>query len=100
MVMRMDGHVGALSAALQRTGMWASTLIAFSSDNGGPITQAANNYPLRGGKHSHFEGGVRVAAFVAGGWLPAARRGAVVDDLIAIEDWCAAATVFSPKEIP
>ncbi len=55
--------------------------------DGGPITQAANNYPLRGGKHSHFDGGVRVATFVSGGWLPAAQRGKRVDALVAIEDW-------------
>jgi len=87
MVMRQDAHVGALVAALRAKHMWEQTLLTFSSDNGGPITQAANNWPLRGGKHSHFEGGVRVAAFVAGGWLPAAQRGRTIEDLIAIEDW-------------
>jgi hypothetical protein len=39
---------------------------------------AANNFPLRGGKGTHFQGGVRTAAFVAGGLIPAAVRGAVV----------------------
>lgn len=56
----------------------------------GPVdTQenAANNYPLRGGKYSEFEGGVRAAAFVGGGFIPEAVRGTVNDGTIAIADW-------------
>jgi hypothetical protein len=40
------------------------------SDNGGPVDlveSGANNSPLRGGKYSVFEGGMRAAAFAAGG---------------------------------
>ena len=33
------------------------------------------NFPLRGGKFYDFEGGVRSAAFVSGGYLPPAVRG-------------------------
>ena len=47
----------------------------FFADNGGPIYSAGNNYPLRGGKYSDFEGGIRVSAFVSGGLIPAAKRG-------------------------
>ena len=36
---------------------------------------AANNCPLRGGKYSDFEGGVRVVSFVSGGLIPEKRRG-------------------------
>lgn len=35
----------------------------------------ASNYPLRGGKMSNWQGGVRVNAFVGGGALPLAVRG-------------------------
>jgi arylsulfatase I/J len=54
--------------------MYDNTFLIFSSDNGGPIAGGANNYPMRGGKFSNWEGGIRVAAFVSGGVVPAARR--------------------------
>ena len=58
---------------------------------GGPIyrngSAGGNNWPLRGGKKSNFEGGVRVNAFVTGGLVPAARRGAVEHGFAASEDW-------------
>jgi hypothetical protein len=34
----------------------------------------ASNYPLRGGKYSLFEGGIRSNSFVSGGFVPAAVR--------------------------
>ena len=34
-----------------------------------------SNYPLRGEKHSNWEGGMRTTAFVSGGLVPAALRG-------------------------
>eukprot|EP00662_Eupelagonemidae_sp_cell21_P052772 gene52772-12330_t len=43
--------------------MWGDTLLVFTSDNGGPVygngTAGANNWPLRGGKMSNWEGGIR-----------------------------------------
>ena len=66
-------------AALKDGGLWENTLVIFSSDNGGPADHA-NNWPLRGSKGSDFEGGVRVAAFLSGGWLAGARRAAAASD--------------------
>lgn len=87
----VDMHIGQVAAALQAKGMWANTLFVVSSDNGGPIyrngSAGANNFPLRGGKKSNFEGGVRVNAFVSGGLVPASRVGAVENALIGTEDW-------------
>lgn len=55
----------------------------------------ANNFPLRGGKHSNFEGGVRANAFVSGGFLPAAMRGTNTSALIGIEDWYKTLTILA-----
>jgi arylsulfatase A-like enzyme len=40
-----------------------NTLLFFSSDNGGPRNQGADNGDLRDGKATTYEGGIRVAAF-------------------------------------
>ena len=47
----------------------------------------ANNYPLKGGKYSLWEGGIRGNAFVSGGLLPAAVRGTRLHGLMHICDW-------------
>jgi arylsulfatase A-like enzyme len=47
----------------------------------------ANNFPLRGGKYSMFEGGIRVNAFVSGGFLPHGMRGKRLEGMIHVADW-------------
>jgi len=41
------------------------TVVIFSSDNGGQLSVGANNGPLRDGKQSVYEGGIKVAACAA-----------------------------------
>jgi len=86
MVKMLDDLIGTLTAAFKSKGMWDNTLVLFMSDNGGPIYDAASNYPLRGGKYSEFEGGVRVAAFASGGLIPSALRGTTHGGLGSIAD--------------
>lgn len=92
----MDDQVGKIVAKFREKGMWENTLMVLSSDNGGgiyggPMCQwchpGANNAPLRGGKFADFEGGIRVNAFVSGGFLPVKQRGKVIDDFIHVADW-------------
>ena len=86
----LDDVVGNVTAAMLGRGMWDGTLMIFSSDNGGPETlrsNAANNYPQRGGKFGPLEGGIRVAAFVSGGYLPGSARGTQCDGMISVADW-------------
>ena len=89
MVKYLDDVVGNLTAALKKKGLWYNLLFITSADNGGPIYQAANNYPLKGSKHSDWQGGVRVNAFVSGGYLPEKMRGQKTDGYIHTADWYA-----------
>ena len=85
----MDAAMGNLTAALRRTGLWNNTLLLFTADNGGWLDMGGSNAPLQGGKFSDLEGGTRATAFVAGGLLPAARRGATERGYVAACDWYA-----------
>ncbi len=62
MVTALDDAVGTVVAALDERDVRAQTLILFHSDNGGPENLGANNGPLRDGKGTLYEGGVRVTA--------------------------------------
>lgn len=94
----MDEGIGNITIALQEKGMLSNTLIVFTTDNGGPTSQkpgydnvGSSNWPLRGGKHSIFEGGSRgVAAVWAGDetrLLPQALRGTKATQLMHGADW-------------
>ena len=86
-VSALDESIGRIVAALKaREGMWDNSLLVFSSDNGGPL-ETMTNYPLRGGKFSDWEGGVRSAAFASGGLLPAAVRGSTSYGYAMLADW-------------
>ena len=47
----------------------------------------ANSYPLRGGYMNNWEGGVRVAATLGGGFLPTSVRGQTLTGFIHECDW-------------
>jgi arylsulfatase I/J len=88
----LDLEIGAVVARLKETGIWDNTVLVLHSDNGGEImiqSCGSNNHPLRGGKFSNFEGGIRVNGLVSGGALPEARRGEKSTSFVAGEDWLA-----------
>ena len=72
MLTKLDDGVGAVQAALEARA--APYILAFCSDNGGPLDHATNA-PLKGGKHTLWDGGVRVTAWVFSPLLPPAKRG-------------------------
>lgn len=74
-------------SGLKRKSMWDNLLFFVVADNGGPLGDGANNYPLKGGKMTDWQGGVRVNALVAGGFLPTQMRGKKTDAYIHIADW-------------
>ena len=92
MVAAADDLFGNVTRSLRARRMYDNTVIVMSSDNGGPASiysssTAANNWPLRGGKKTDFEGGIRVSAFVSGGFLPPSARGSVRDQYLHCADW-------------
>ena len=84
MVKSMDMAVGRVVEAVEKTGKTDSTLIIFTSDNGG-LTQRygkhdnfTENLPLRRGKGSAYEGGVRVPTIIK--WPGVIKPGGVCDE--------------------
>lgn len=66
-VQEIDASVGRILGTLRELKLDANTLVIFTSDNGGPVQQGAVNTPLRAGKGTTFEGGVRVCTVA---WWP------------------------------
>jgi len=64
MVTSLDTAIGRVLDSLEERGFTDNTLVWFFSDNGGEVKQGGNNKPLRGAKHTVWEGGVRVPAIV------------------------------------
>ena len=60
MTSALDDGVGAVLNALEENGLEENTLVAFLSDNGAGVSDVCSNEPLRLGKQTMFEGGVRV----------------------------------------
>lgn len=86
MVSWIDGAIGRVVQELKANNMYDNTLIVMGSDNGGPLP-TGNNYPLKGGKFSNWEGGIRVAGLVSGGFVPEDVRGTVQNNLVTGWDW-------------
>ena len=86
MLAAMDESVGEIIAALDAEGLRKDTLIIFSSDNGGPAPgKITDNGPYRAGKGTLYEGGTRVAAFVA--WEGRIKAGSTIKEPLHMVDW-------------
>jgi len=89
MVEAVDRSVGRIVDAVKANGLAESTLIIFTSDNGGYLTyqggyhNISSNGPLRGQKTQVYEGGIRVPAIA---WWPGRIEPGVADDLTASFD--------------
>ncbi len=62
MLHAMDKNVGALMAELEKLGLSENTIFVFTSDNG--AMEAGSSLPLRGHKHTIYEGGVRLPTVI------------------------------------
>ncbi|MDE7410696.1 MAG: sulfatase [Paramuribaculum sp.] len=88
----MDKSLGDLLDYLQRTGQLERTIVIFMSDNGGldfysrgDAPDGKHNYPLRSGKGSTFEGGIREPMIIY--WNGVTVPGSTIDDYLIIEDF-------------
>jgi len=85
MLAAMDEAIGKILKAIDDNGLRKNTLIVFHSDNGGfNPGKVTDNGPLRAGKHTLYEGGVRVCAAMA--WEGRIKPGSVVDQPIHVVD--------------
>jgi arylsulfatase I/J len=89
----IDEKIGEAVKLLHEQQLWDNTFVIVHADNGGAIYDnggaGGNNWPLKGGKVSNWEGGIRVNAFVSGGLLPQHVRGTRNNVLMAGWDWYA-----------
>lgn len=65
LIEHMDDGIGRVIQTLKDEGVYDNTIIVFTSDNGGHLPSMANNGPVRNGKGSMYEGGLRVPACIS-----------------------------------
>jgi len=82
MLARLDAGVGEVLDALEESGLSENTLVVFFNDNG--RGGEASNAPLRSGKSSFYEGGIRVPAVLS--WPAGLQGGRVLDEMVHVVD--------------
>jgi arylsulfatase A len=103
MVHSLDESVGRVMDHLEAKGLAQRTLLIFLSDNGGYKNEFDNrlvtdNAPLRSGKGSLYEGGVRVPLIVR--WPGVAPAGATCDEPVCVMDLHPTIAAAAGIEIP
>ncbi|KAH9417439.1 hypothetical protein DERP_007437 [Dermatophagoides pteronyssinus] len=94
MVAALDDSIGRIFKALNDTNQLSNTIIVFSTDNGGAIgsitgnehidNSQGSNWPLKGGKYTLWEGGVRGTAFI---WSPSGGNIKDLGDIDGLDQW-------------
>ncbi|HEX5106634.1 MAG TPA: sulfatase-like hydrolase/transferase, partial [Pirellulaceae bacterium] len=78
MIASLDEGVGKIMTRLETLKLLDDTIVVFTSDNGGLVlNQVTSNVPLRAGKGSAYEGGVRVPFIVS--YPPRIKAGSTSD---------------------
>lgn len=97
MVASLDLAVGRIVEALTEEGLLENTFIVFTSDNGGH-SRYTSNAPLRSGKGSYYEGGIREPFFFA--WPGRIESGLVLDTPITNLDLFPTFAAIAEAQIP
>ncbi|NBY67121.1 MAG: hypothetical protein EBQ51_08655, partial [Verrucomicrobia bacterium] len=80
----LDAAAGRVLEELDKQGIRKNTLVIFFSDNGGDLTKGSTNMPLREGKGTVFEGGIRVPAAIQ--WTGVLPSGQKSDQFLCVAD--------------
>lgn len=83
MIESTDDSVGRVMATLRELGLEQSTVVVFTSDNGG-FYNATSNKPLRANKGSYYEGGIRVPLIIK--WPGVSQAGRVIAEPVTSTD--------------
>jgi len=94
----LDDGIGKVLARLKEHGLEESTLVLFVSDNGGPPSTTSSNGPLRGGKASMWEGGIREPFVIR--WPGHVPAGRVYDEPVISLDFLPTAAAAAGAEPP
>jgi arylsulfatase len=97
----LDWSVGEILAALEKHGLGERTLVIYSSDNGPFLSygeHAGSAGPLREGKLTTFEGGVREPCLVC--WPGKVPAGRVCDEVVSTMDLCVTLAGLAGAELP
>ena len=98
MIEALDDAVGTVMQKLRDLSLDRNTMVIFISDNGGATyTRATDNAPLRGGKCTHFEGGLEVPFFI---WFPAGIQTNVYDKSVSSLDIFSTIAAFTGTGVP
>ncbi|MDI6829408.1 MAG: sulfatase, partial [Armatimonadota bacterium] len=101
MIQSVDESVGRIMAKLEDLKIADNTVIIFNSDNGG-YTKATSNAPLRAGKGTLYEGGIRDPLIIR--WPGKVEGGGICDEVVTSTDYyrtiCEIAGVKPPENQP
>ncbi|TNF68891.1 MAG: sulfatase [Bacteroidetes bacterium] len=96
-VEQVDLSLGRIMNRLEELGLARNTLLIFTSDNGG-LSGLTNNAPLRAGKGSFYEGGIRVPCVIR--WPDVIREGRVSDFPVSGIDFMPSFAEITGAELP
>ena len=86
MVTAMDKAIGSIVQYLKAISLYDDTIFAFISTNGGDTDQGGNNWPLKGGKYSVWNGGLKTPSFISSKVF-GSKAGKRSQNLFHVSDW-------------